>query len=128
MPHGQPIETAACRRQIRHVHQRHRLCLQAGAPQQPPQEVLIYGPKAAHAEIVVDFVPHTCRGTVPVVPCEPSPGRLLGQLCDHQVQQAGGSQEERQQMHASELRCDQSEAAAASALARAELKNEIIRN
>jgi hypothetical protein len=60
-------------------------------------------PQAAHAEVITELMEHPRGGTTAAQSCEPAPGRLLGQLRGEEVQRMGGSQE-RQQMHAPELR------------------------
>jgi len=98
------FEAAARRFQVCRVHQRHRVRLHAGAPQQPSQQMLVDAPQAAHAEVVAKFMEHPRRGAMPAQPSKPSPRRLLGQLRHDQVQRMGGGQQ-RQQMHAPKLRC-----------------------
>lgn len=87
--------------------------------------MLVDAPQAAHAEVITELMEHPRRGTTAAQSRKPSPGRLLGQLRDDEVQRMGGSQEH-EQMHAPELRRAQSVTATARAFTRAELGNAVI--
>ena len=74
------FETAAGRRQIRRVHQRDRVRLEALAPEQALQQVLIDPAQAAHADLLPKLVQHPRARPMPAQPAEPAPSGLFGQL------------------------------------------------
>jgi len=70
----------ACRRQIRRVHQRDCVRLQALPPQQSLHQMLIDGTQSAHACGLTKLMEHPRGGQRAPQPGETPPRRLFGQL------------------------------------------------
>ena len=87
--------------------------------------MLVDAPQSLHAQVGAELVEHPGGGTVTPQPREPPPRRLLGQLCDEEIERTGRRQQ-RQQMHPPELRRAESVAATAGVLPWEELGDEVI--
>jgi hypothetical protein len=109
--------------QIRRVHQRDGVRLNALATEQPLQQVLIDLAQSTHPDLLPKLMQHPHARPMPTQPAEPSPGGLFGQLRHHQIERMRRGQQ-RQQMHAPQLGRTQSATAPAGELARAQMVDE----
>jgi hypothetical protein len=117
------FEAAASRRQIRRVHQRDRVRLHALATKQSLQQMLMDPAQPAHTDLLPKLMQHPHAGPMPPQPAEPAPDRLFGQLRHHQIERMRRSQQ-RQQMHAPQLRRAQSAPPPTGELARPQIVDE----
>jgi len=74
--------------------------------------------QSAHSDLLAKLMQHPCARPMPTQPTEPSPSGLFGQLRHHQVERMRGGQQ-RQQMHAPQLRRAEGTATPTSKLPRA---------
>jgi hypothetical protein len=119
------FEAAAGRRQIRRVHQRDGVRLNAPAPEQPPQQVLIDLAQSAHSHPLSKLMQHPRARPMPAQPTEVSPSGLFGQLRHHQTERMRRGQQ-RPQMHAPQLGRAQGAATPAGGLGRAQIVDESV--
>lgn len=97
------FEAAASRRQVRCVHQRDGVGLDLVATEQSFQQMLIDPAQAADPDLLPKLVQHPHARPMVAQPTEPTPRSLFGQLGHDQIERMGRSQQ-RQQMHAPQLR------------------------
>jgi hypothetical protein len=119
------FEAATGRRQIRRVHQRDGVRLHTLATQQPLQQVLMDLAQPAHADLLPKFMPYPRARPMPTQPAEPSPSGLFGQLGHDPIQRMGRGQQ-RQQMHAPQLRRTPRAPTPAGELARVQIMDESV--
>jgi len=117
------FEAAAGRRQIRRVHQRHRVRLHALATEQALQQMLIDPAQSAHANLLPKPVQHPHTRPMSAQPAETAPSGLFGQLSCHEIERMRRSQQ-RQQMHAPQLRRTEGAPPPAGELPRAQIVDE----
>jgi hypothetical protein len=119
------FETAARRRQIRSVHQCHRVRLDALPPQQPSHEMLIGGAQPIHTHGLPKLMAHPGGGQCVPQPGEAPPRRLFRQLRHDEIEGMRGSQHG-QQMSTPQLRGTQNVTSSAGEVARTNLGDEVI--
>jgi len=99
--------------------------LYALAAEQALQQVLIDPAQAADPDLLTKLVQHPHPGPVAAQPAEPTPSGLFGQLSHDQIERMRRSQQ-RQQMHAPQLRPTEGAAPPASELARTQIVDESV--
>jgi hypothetical protein len=119
------FEAPRGRRQIRRVHQGHRVRLAALAAQQAAQQMLINLAQSAYPQTITKLMEHARAGQLPAQVAETPPGSLFGQLGHQQVERMGGG-EQRQQMHPPQLGRTQGTTPPARELAGRERLDEVI--
>jgi hypothetical protein len=119
------FETTARRGQIRRVHQRHRVGLDAVPMQQSSHQMLMDAPQSPDADPLPILMEHPGGGQRAPQPRETPPRRLFGQLRHDQIEGMRGSQH-RQQMSPPQLRGTQNVTASTRELARANPGDEVI--
>jgi hypothetical protein len=117
----------APRRQIRRVHQRHRVRLHTLSPHQTPHQMLIDGTQPVDAQAPPKLMEHPGGGQDVSQPGEAPPRRLFRQLGHDQIERMRGGQH-RQQMRTPQLSRTQSVSPPASGMARTNLSDKVIRS